>query len=140
MNKKDYINKLLALCTKSQLNVFNRMYPDGPAKNQITHATMQLENTLYDLNTSNEELRRKKQETVNDTKKLNDEIQALHSEVDNTKIELQDAHNLIQRLETPINVDNNNIQERLLLLNALEAGGVDNWEWYDESIKNYDNQ
>ena len=22
-------------------------------------------------------------------------------------------------------------------LNALEAGGVDNWEWYDESLKEY---
>ena len=22
-------------------------------------------------------------------------------------------------------------------LNALEAGGVDNWEWYDEALKDY---
>lgn len=26
-----------------------------------------------------------------------------------------------------------NLLEQSLTLNALEAGGVDNWEWYDET-------
>ena len=28
-------------------------------------------------------------------------------------------------------------QRRLAKLDALEAGGVDNWEWYDESLKSW---
>ena len=30
-----------------------------------------------------------------------------------------------------------NIERKLAKLAALEAGGVDNWEWYDESLKEY---
>jgi len=30
-----------------------------------------------------------------------------------------------------------NIQRRLAKLDALEAGGVDNWEWYGESLKEW---
>ncbi len=29
------------------------------------------------------------------------------------------------------------IERRLAKLNALEAGGVDNWDWYDESLKGW---
>ena len=29
------------------------------------------------------------------------------------------------------------IERRLAKLEALEAGGVDNWEWYGESLKEY---
>lgn len=28
-------------------------------------------------------------------------------------------------------------ERRLAKLDALEAGGVDNWEWYDEALKEY---
>lgn len=28
-------------------------------------------------------------------------------------------------------------KRRLAKLDALEAGGVDNWEWYDESLKDW---
>lgn len=28
--------------------------------------------------------------------------------------------------------------EEALLYRALECGGVDNWEWYEDSIENYD--
>lgn len=31
----------------------------------------------------------------------------------------------------------NNIERKLAKLAALEAGGVENWEWYDESLKEY---
>lgn len=31
----------------------------------------------------------------------------------------------------------NEIKRRLAKLDALEAGGVDNWEWYDESLKDW---
>lgn len=30
-----------------------------------------------------------------------------------------------------------NIQRRLAKLDALEAGGVDNWEWYGEALKDW---
>lgn len=31
----------------------------------------------------------------------------------------------------------NKIERRLAKLDALEAGGVDNWEWYDESLEGW---
>lgn len=32
------------------------------------------------------------------------------------------------------------INNRLRKLEALEAGGVDNWEWYDASLEEYYNE
>jgi len=51
---------------------------------------------------------------------------------------VEECNRTIRHLEEdPINVENKEVKERLRLLSALEAGGVDNWEWYDESISNY---
>ena len=34
-------------------------------------------------------------------------------------------------------VEYNNMRRKIAKLDALEAGGVDNWEWYDESLKEW---
>lgn len=41
---------------------------------------------------------------------------------------------------TKVMIDSKTLKELQLAqskLNALEAGGVDNWEWYDESLKSW---
>ena len=56
-------------------------------------------------------------------KDLNNEHQVLVESKDKTiKISYKDYEELLDR-------------DRLL--GALESGGVDNWEWYSESLKNY---
>ena len=45
---QEYITKLLLLCTDDQVNLFNRMYPNGP--NDLNVAIDQIERTLRDNN------------------------------------------------------------------------------------------
>jgi chromosome segregation ATPase len=138
MTLKDYLNKLLGLCTDKQKDFFDLMYPGGPTKKQLSWATKQLENTLSGLNQSNEKLVYIKREL----EKANKNAASASREWMNTKNtmeqELQDAHALIERLRNPISTANNNVQERLELLDALEAGGVDSWSFYDEAVSNYE--
>ena len=48
-----------------------------------------------------------------------------------TKKELEESRSEASKLSNPINTNNLDIQNRLELLDALEAGGVDNWEFYE---------
>lgn len=34
-------------------------------------------------------------------------------------------------------VEYQRLLDRDFMLDCLEAGGVDNWDWYDESLKDY---
>ena len=137
MNKKEYLNNLLTLCTEKQCNFFSRIYPNGPKPNQIKHAISQTENTLRNLNATNEDLKRVKKEAKESIDEFTIKNNIINQNLKNTENELKEAYALIERLKTPISVNNNDIQEQLDLLSALEAGGVDNWEFYDESISNY---
>lgn len=140
MNKQKYLDNLLALCTEEQTNLFNRMYPDGPPNDKVDFAIMQVENTIRQLNKKTAA----QATTLSESKEQLSELTAVNSELTNQLSVLQTQYNMLalenERLSTPINVENNKTQERLLLLDALEAGGVDNWEWYDESITNFWNQ
>lgn len=51
-------------------------------------------------------------------------IQALQKEIDELEAENQQLKKTIEELEKDSEI-----------LHALEAGGVDNWEWYAESLK-----
>ena len=140
MNKRDYLEKLLLLCTTKQKDFFLRMYPVGLKASQINYAIVQVENALKNNNATKEDLAKFKVSSAADkaieTKLYNDEkVKRLGLE-----IKLKEAYALVERLKNPINTENNEIQERLQLLNALEAGGVDNWEWYSESISNYNGE
>ena len=137
MNKKEYLDSLLDLCTERQKDLFCRMYPEGPKTDQIKMAISQVENTLKNLNATNEDLNTVKKESDAFVDKLTIKINEVEAHLENTESELKEAYAKIERLENPINIENNKIQERLALLDALEAGGVDNWTFYGDAIESY---
>jgi len=134
MNQKDYMGKLLTLCTEKQRAFFNRIYPDGPSSKQLNTAVLQLENTLKNLNADKEQLRDEKKAHVEDVDALNVTIRRLEKELSNTFTELREAESRIQMLSSPEATKSADIQERLALLDALEAEGVDNWDGYEYAI------
>ena len=64
-------------------------------------------------------------------------LQDAKHETECVKNELCSAKRTIQRLSNTESLASAAILERLDKLDALEAGGVDNWQWYDESIEDY---
>jgi predicted nucleic acid-binding Zn-ribbon protein len=58
------------------------------------------------------------------TEKLKDQIQEMMAEIDELEKLIEERDRKIAELE-----------QRDAILTALENGGVDNWEWYDESLK-----
>ena len=138
MTQNDYLNKLLGLCTDNQKNLFNRMYPDGPSPKRLKWAITQVENTLKNLNSSKEELKYLKKEHEEKIA----ELTGLHSDalrkIGRLEGELKGLQELNERLSNPVSIKNSDVQERLILLDALEAGGVDNWNGYEAAITNYE--
>jgi peptidoglycan hydrolase CwlO-like protein len=137
MTQYEYMNNLLALCTDSQKELFNRMYPDGPDKKQVRWAIVQLENTLKNLDLSKEELRNVKNDLEKTLSSTYTEMRKLELEIKSLKSELHEANSRINQLENPINTENTDVQDRLCKLDALEAGGVDNWDGYDFAMEQY---
>ena len=134
MNQKDYMGKLLDLCTEKQKNLFGRMYPTGPTAKQLNWAVTQLENTLKNLNVDKEQLRDEKKAHADDVESLNKSIRDLEKKLSIAVADLADAERRIERLSNSDAVNSADIQERLALLDALEAGGVDNWDGYDDAV------
>jgi len=134
MNKRKYMDKLLLLCTEKQKNIYNKMYPDGPSSSQLKLAINQIENTLRNLNFSEEKFKQTKKEYENSIDIINKEVLNLNNKLIELNKELKKKEKEIEMLSNPISIKNKEIQERLNLLNALEIAGVDNWEWYGDAI------
>lgn len=136
MNKKEYLIDLLTLCTEPQLNMYNRMYPDGPRNLDI--AINQIKQTILNLNKKVDVLKDIEKE-FNLFKERTKEIEKLaDKEIDRLNIELKLLQNELEMIRNPINAENTEVQERLEKLYKLEAAGVDNWEWYDEAMSRND--
>ena len=134
--ERDYMNSLLALCSDAQQEIFKKMYPTKPTPKQLNHAITQLENTLKRENLEIETLKRQFRESKELVTSLEENIKSLESENRKLKKENGRLEKEIERLSSdPVAVDNADIQKDLALLAALEAGGVDNWEWYDEAVQ-----
>ena len=134
MNKREYVNDLLTLCTPEQANMFNRMYPDGPNIKQIDRAIEQIKATILGLNKDVQNLRNIRKEFEAYKKETAEEISSLNRELEFTKRELSIAYDDLSKIKNPIDLNNLEVQQRLDLLDALKSAGVDNWEWYDEAI------
>lgn len=126
MNKREYQEKLLSLCTDKQKNLFGRMYPNGPSIKQLGTAINQIERTLSDLNATNEELvlERKvlallKESSATENRKLLIDIKKLTEEANRKELEPQEL--------------TDEDQEDLQMFHALKAAGVDNWAGYDHA-------
>jgi hypothetical protein len=139
MNKREYIERLLALCPESYNDIFNRMYPDGLESKQIKWATTQVENSVKGLSRSVE---RNTEATEHYSQQLMDNEKLLSeyvSKIASLAADLKMSERKVEHLLTdPEAVATAEVQERLDLLEALENGGVDNWEWYSESIADYE--
>jgi len=133
---KDYLQKILALCTENQLSMFNRMYPNGPDKNQIKRAIQQVEQTLKVFNCKNQKLREENKESKQCIEILTTENNKLKKEINYLKEDLKESNIKITNLSTPSAIESANINASLQKLAALEAVGVDNWEYYDEAMNN----
>lgn len=139
MNKREYIDRLLALCPESYNDMFNRMYPDGPKPKQVKWATTQVENSVKGLSRVVE---RNTESSAKSARLLMEHevtIANLASELKASKTEANQLRIEVENLSTdPDAVATADVQARLNLLEALENGGVDNWEWYSESIADYE--
>lgn len=130
MFSKTYLNKLLALCSKEQLAIFSKIYPEGPNPGQLKQAVLQIESTLRKVHSTRGQLDAANS-TIDCQKTL---IVSLERTLQETNDSLKAATEKIDRLSTPINLANEGIQERLNLLDALEAAGVDNWVGYSDAL------
>lgn len=140
MNKNDYLEKILSLCTQKQKDFFSKIYPDGIDKKQINMAIFKVENTLRRSNSEVKNLKISIQKLKEKNEDLSKTIKRQEIIITRLENELYEAHKQIKRLENPINIKNSKVQERLELLDALERGGVDNWDHYDDSIEDFKNE
>jgi thiamine biosynthesis lipoprotein ApbE len=133
---REYLDRLLKVCTAEQLGMFNRMYPNGPAPKQIKWAITQIENTILSMNKKAQVLANIQAE-FEEFKRVNSAItESLQLSFNNLAQELNEADKEIERLSTPETIASADVLRRLYELAALEAAGVDNWEWYDKAMSN----
>ena len=135
MNKTQYMESLIELCTEKQKDFFLRIYPDGPNPSQVKRATQQIEATLKQDNLKIEQLKGELKAHQTSAEEAHLKLKSVSKELVDCKSDKEDLQLVIDRISNPIDIENSEVQSRLSLLNALEAGGVDNWEWYDHAIK-----
>ena len=139
MNKLDKIKYLLGFCTEGQNEFFCRLYKsvDDLKPKQFNHAIRQIETTLIEnaksqteLNIEKEAHEKKLVDLKNGHSKRISDLVGKHEE----KIEKLKAHH---ENSGGGSGDAYETEKRLAMLDALEAGGVDNWEWYGESLEEW---
>lgn len=132
MDKNDYLQKLLLLCNEKQMDMWNKMYPNGPK--DIDWAIKQVEGGLQALAVRCSELDNVLVDFNNYKCESQDTINSLKKQSYDLEQTLASARSEIKMLDNPIALQNAEVQKRLEKLDALEAGGVDNWEWYGEAM------
>lgn len=65
------------------------------------------------------------------TDKIKDMVGQMCDLIGGNSVKVQDSDKIISKEEYE------DLLDRDRMLSALEAGGVDNWEWYDESLRQY---
>ena len=135
MNKQDYLDSLLNLCSDKNRAIFQRMYPDGPTKSQMARAIDQVERTLRSANNKYEDDNSEKKDLKEANEEMKKEIKKLEREKSEDEREISDLNARMSKLENPVNMDNAKDQERLQFLCALEAAGVDNWEGFEYALE-----
>ena len=131
MTKTEYLNDLLTLCTECQKNMYNRMYPNGVTGKQVDNAISQIKNTILGLNNKCDKLSSVELE-LSTLKIEHEHLKQVNNRLQRECVVLE---NEVDRLSNPISTDNAYVLERLAILDALEAGGVDNWDWYGYALE-----
>ena len=135
---KQKINYLMIFLSEKEKSLFKRMYGDYPdTKSKERHAVSQIENTLnkrcFSLSRSREEI----EELENVIEKLKKE----KKDIKEKNRHLQEEVVNLNKIEASgTRVVTTEEDKRLAKLAALEAGGVDNWEWYDTALEDWFNK
>lgn len=130
LNSRHRLLEMLNICTAAQLEVYGKMYPNGPSDDQIQWAIQQIERTILKGNVDQERLKDINSLFEAYKKEAEDKHDLLHLEIKRLSNELVEAEDRINKLSNPINVQSADVQERLDWLQALEDAGVDNWDGY----------
>lgn len=125
---KDKIEYLKQFLTEGQLEKCERFFT---GKYDVNILKL-IERTLKQNKESSEKLQELKNKQIEDAKIVNDlhykRIEELKSEYE-SKIK-----QLVEDFKSSIPINEYEVRKRLDMLEALEIGGVDNWEWYGESL------
>jgi septal ring factor EnvC (AmiA/AmiB activator) len=134
MNKRDYIEQLHTMLTDKQKDFLKKVFPNGVDAKQLPSAIGLIERTLRKGNTEIESLKDEIKEKENSINELISKNQVATETIKQQQEEINDLTAQVRRLSNPITEVSSEIQEKLDKLEALENGGVDNWEWYGESM------
>ena len=137
MTKQDYLNKILRLCTEEQQALFNSMYCKGPDLKQLDRAIAQVEHTLRVQNIDKAAYRKLEREKNEVEAELRLQLKNIESDLKRSEDRLNEVDRENRMLRNPILLDNVHVQEKCDLLDALQAGGVDNWEGYEAAVNNW---
>ena len=135
MNKRDYMNNILALCADTQKELYGRMYPDGPTNKQLDHAIWQIENTLKDSNDKRVVAQKKLKLLEENQEEIKKELGKVNQKNDTLEKENKGLYREIEALSSNENIEKAKVIEDLNLLEALRAAGVDNWDGWDYAIE-----
>ena len=78
-----------------------------------------------------------------DAKKNAEKVKSLLTEIEHKRAELSEHEDSIAALTNKENAvliskkELSDLNKSSFMLNCLRSGGVDNWEWYDESMKDF---
>ena len=129
------MEKLLTLFEPEHLDIWKKMYPEGPTPKQVPHATWQIENTLkgaqsryFDKCLANRLLSDSLERAKAKEKELSRQVESLRES-------LKESEADVRRLSTPATKMTAEIEYKLEKLSALECAGVDNWEGYDYAME-----
>ena len=138
IGKKEYLNKLLTFLGKKSRENFDMIFPKLTTSKDYTQAIdmlhrhfikrAEIETLLECANTENRNL-------LKEIETLKAEKASLESKNKKLTGKLESMRNRIYLVESSVDKDSLYVKERLAILDALEEGGVDNWEWYGESLK-----
>ena len=138
MNKVDYLNKLKSLLREDQLKFYYRLFPGG-VDFSIDNAIKLVERTLKQTNDVSKDLTivLKKLDKLESDNAFSI-AQATEHKNENSVLTAKIKSLQEEKPEAPFfNLTLKEVIRKLHVLEALEQGGVDNWQWFGESLDNY---
>lgn len=129
MNNREKIKYLRNFLTVPENKLFDNMYQNGIENEKI--AIQQIERTLENREIKRIETEKKFEEYEKEIEK----IKIIHKkELEELEIKIKEAKEITI---SSFNKDDYEIEKSLKKLEALENGGVDNWEWYGEALSEW---
>jgi chromosome segregation ATPase len=109
------------------------MHPNVETSKDVSWAITQIENSLKKGNEDTSILKKTLKKNEEKLNILEKKIEELKESLEASDLEAYQCRLTIEQLSNPISLTNLGVQKRLIFLEALEAGGVDDWDGYDEA-------